>query len=152
MRPAAAQLALLQHPEELRGQEQAQQELVGEQGPEVQTQQEVAGEPDPQAAVPARELSPEAAVVDRRPLPEAAARGQKDARNKGTQARRTLSTQIRVKYPRAGDRILFKEGEEWRDVTVIGRGCKASSKTNPNYFNVKSYADGAVGVDLGTAE
>lgn len=152
MRPAAAQPALLQHPEELRGQEQAQQELVGEQGPEVQAQQEVAGEPDPQAAVPARELSPEAAVVDRRPLPEAAARGQKDARNEGTQARRTLSTQIRVKYPRAGDRILFKEGEEWRDVTVIGRGCKASSKTNPNYFNVKSYADGAVGVDLGTAE
>ena len=78
-------------------------------GPEARAQQEVAGEPGPEAVVPARE-----------PSPEPAARGRKEVRNKGTQGRRTLSAQPRVKYPRAGDRIQFKEGEEWHDVTVIG--------------------------------
>ena len=63
---------MAEHPEELRGQdEQAQQELVGEKGPEVQAQQEGAREPDPpEALVPARELSPEAAVMNRRACPE----------------------------------------------------------------------------------
>ena len=58
----------------------------------------------------------------------------------------------KVKYPRAGDRIQFKEGEEWRDVTVIGRGCKASSRTNPNYFNVRKEDDEAAGINLDESE
>ena len=58
----------------------------------------------------------------------------------------------RVKYPKAGDVIQFKEGEDWREVTVIGRGCKASSRVNPNYFNVRTEAEGAEGVDLDKSE
>ena len=60
----------------------------------------------------------------------------------------------RVKFPRAGDRIQFKEGEDWRGVTVIGRGCKASSRTNPNYFNIRREEEGAraEGVDLDRTE
>ena len=58
----------------------------------------------------------------------------------------------KVRYPRAGDRIQYKEGEEWREVTVTGRGCKASSRTNPNYFNVKNEESGAAGLDLDKTE
>ena len=54
-------------------------------------------------------------------------------------------------FPKAGDKIQFKDGEEWRDVTVINRGCKASSRTNPNYFNVRN-EDGAAGLDLDKSE
>ena len=72
--------------------------------------------------------------------------------------RRTESAPVRrpvvhkVQYPRAGDRIQFKEGEEWRDRTVIGRGAKMTSKTHTNYFNVRKEDSGAAGMDLDKSE
>ena len=57
-----------------------------------------------------------------------------------------------VKYPKAGDIIQFKGCNNWREVTVIGRGCKASSRVNQNYFNVRTEAEGAEGVDLDKSE
>ena len=84
----------------------------------------------------------------------AVARGRREAREE-TQPRRTLSAPVRrpvAAKVRAGDRIQFKEGEEWRDVTVISRGSKASSRTSPNYFNVRNEDNGAAGLDLDKAE
>ena len=41
-------------------------------------------------------------------------------------------------YPRAGDHIQFKEGENWLKAEVMGRGGKASSKLHFDYFNLRS--------------
>ena len=45
-------------------------------------------------------------------------------------------------YPSKGERIQFKDGEEWKSVVVTGRGGKASSKLHRDYFNVSDGEQG----------
>ena len=52
------------------------------------------------------------------------------------------------RVPKVGDKIEFKEGEKWREATITGRGCKASNKKTPNYFNIRKEGAGAGGIDL----
>ena len=55
-------------------------------------------------------------------------------------------------YPRAGDRIQQKVGDDWQNLEVLGRGGKASSKTNYDYYNVKREDNLSHGVHLDTIE
>ena len=41
------------------------------------------------------------------------------------------------KYPKAGESIQFRDGDRWQHAQVIGRGGKASSRVNRDYYNVK---------------
>ena len=68
------------------------------------------------------------------------ARSRKEERGASIKRTRTSARKhivSRVQLPKTGDKIAYKEGEEWKKATVEGRGCKASSKTYPNYFNVR---------------
>ena len=44
-------------------------------------------------------------------------------------------------YPKSGEKIQVKVGEVWKDMDVIGRGGKSSSKVNKDYFNLRSEED-----------
>ena len=41
-------------------------------------------------------------------------------------------------YPKAGDHIQYREGDDWYSAEVMGRGGKASSKLHFDYFNLRS--------------
>ena len=41
------------------------------------------------------------------------------------------------KYPKAGENIQVKEGGQWRQAAVIGRGAKANSKKHSDYYNIR---------------
>ena len=83
--------------------------------------------------------------------PEMVTRGREEEKDTSRKRTRT-SASARVKFPKAGDKIEFKVGEEWREMTVVGRGCKTSSRTNTNYFNVREAEEGAEGLDLDKSE
>ena len=56
------------------------------------------------------------------------------------------------KYPKAGDHIQIKEGEDWQSAEVLGRGGKASSKLNYDYFNLRKEDEQQSGVHLDKTE
>jgi hypothetical protein len=58
----------------------------------------------------------------------------------------------RMVYPKQGDRIRFKVGEEWKLGEVLGRGGKATSKLNSDYFNVRSEDKQEGGIHLKKTE
>jgi hypothetical protein len=55
-------------------------------------------------------------------------------------------------YPKAGDQIQFKDGEQWKEAKVTGRGGKASSRSNYDYFNLKEGESQEHGVHLDKTE
>ena len=44
---------------------------------------------------------------------------------------------VKKAFPKPGDRIQYKVGEEWQAAEVLKRGGKASSKKHYDYFNVR---------------
>ena len=56
------------------------------------------------------------------------------------------------KYPKAGDHIQIKEGEDRHSAEMLGRGGKASSKLNYDYFNLRKKDEQLGGVHLDKTE
>ena len=84
-------------------------------------------EPQVRAAeIPEQQEGPDAVEQEEHHLDEATEQegGKKDQR--------------RTVYPKQGDRIKYKVGEEWKSGEVLGRGGKASSRLHNDYFNVRS--------------
>ena len=42
-----------------------------------------------------------------------------------------------TRFPRTGESIEIRDGQNWRKVNVLGRGGKATSRTTRDYFNVR---------------
>ena len=57
-------------------------------------------------------------------------------------------TKTKVRYPKAGERIKYMVEDGWETVEVLGRGSKATSKKNANYYNVRNEISGDKGVYL----
>ena len=55
--------------------------------------------------------------------------------------KRSRSKSVQRNYPKAGEKLQIMEEEQWQDLEVLGRGGKASSKLNSDYFNVKNKED-----------
>ena len=68
-----------------------------------------------------------------------------DGRMRATGRKQTM-------YPKAGDHIQYKEGEDWHSAEVMGRGGKASSKLHYDYFNLRREDEQQSGVHLDKTE
>ena len=55
-------------------------------------------------------------------------------------------------YPKAGDHIQYREGDDWYSAEVMGRGGKASSKLHYDYFNLRKEDEHQSGVHLDKIE
>ena len=58
----------------------------------------------------------------------------------------------RTVYPKQGDRIKYKVGEDWMSGKVLSRGGKASSRLHNDYFNVRSEDKQEGGIHLNKIE